>query len=155
MGPKRRRAARAPSPRVSLGRRLSADGRRKLAHNMCLKILYAFFCGGGSRRRRFLRFCRALVASRIFLMTTMASAEAFLRRDFGRPLAFCRGLRHTWHSRCVKTQPISQITGSLASIGERISPAAIALSNYIAKLSNNTLGQSSIKQKHRKTRASK
>ena len=46
---------------------------------MCLKILYALFVSRGSRATAVLRFCRALVSSRISLMTTMASAEAFLR----------------------------------------------------------------------------
>ena len=41
-----------------------------------------FLGRGGSRRRRFWRFVE-LVSSRIFLMTTMASAEAFVQTIFG------------------------------------------------------------------------
>ena len=46
---------------------------------MCLKILYAFFGSRGFAATAVFAFCRALVPSRFFLMTTMASAEAFLR----------------------------------------------------------------------------
>ena len=82
---------------LSLGRRLSADGRRKLAHTttMCLKILYALFVVGVRCGGAFLRFCRALVPSRISLMTTTPSAEAFFGSRCRASGRFCGALWRT------------------------------------------------------------
>ena len=66
---------------------------------MCLKILYALFVSRGSRATAVLRFCRALVSSRISLMTTMASAEAFLRPR-------CRASASRWTSLALGGTPV-------------------------------------------------
>ena len=59
---------------------------------MCLKILYALFWWGFAATAVF-AVCRALVSSRISLMTTMAWTEAFFGARFRASAAFCGALQ--------------------------------------------------------------